>query len=445
MITPALLSWTWLSLLLLVAGLFLGNVILLAAAVFLFVAVLTAGGVRPPGDVVIERGLPRVICWVGDSLVVQRRLTAKGGLGAIRVVDPLPPEATVIDGNNFHVVWKWPGETTVDLSYTIAFAKRGEYALPETVWESQAPLGAGRGESGRAGPELGLLVAPRTSDISRLNSVRALTRSTMLQDDISQIRSSGEEFRELRPYQPGDPIKSINWKATARTGEAADVPLVNELEPEGRKAVWIFLDMASYMDVGTAVSSPVENTIEAAGTLAQFYVSQGSTLGAYAYNSLGGGELLSPDSGQKQFRRLTRMFAGLTPGPPEQDLLRSVEWCKSFLFRLRPQVFIITRLDAHYPRPGDDTDQLDRLTTAVTRLTALRARSRRGGRVRVIHVHPPAEQQVGESPVETVDMARWETRATMTALQQAGAAVMDWDPSGERFITTLVRHMDRYQ
>ena len=29
-------------------------------------------------------------------------------------------------------------------------------------------------------------------------------------------------------------------------------------------------------------------------------------------------------------------------------------------------------------------------------------------------------------------MSRWETRATMMALQQAGAAVMDWDPSGER-------------
>ena len=124
--------------------------------------------------------------------------------------------------------------------------------------------------------------------------------------------------------------------------------------------------------------------------MAQYYVSQGSTLGAYAYNTQGGGELLSPDSGQKQFRRLTQMFAGLTPGPPEQDLLRSVEWCKSFLFRLRPQVFIITRLDAHYPRPGEDAEQLDRFTTAVTRLTALRARSRRGGRVRVIHVNPPS-------------------------------------------------------
>ena len=283
MITPALLSWTWLGLLLLVAGLFFGNVVLLAGAVFLFVAVLAAGALRAPDDVVIERGLPRVICWVGDALVVERRLTARTGMGPIRVVDPLPREAAVIEGNNFRIVWKWPGETTVDLTYKIAFAKRGEYVIPEAVWESQAPLGAGRGQAGRAGPELSLLVAPRTSDISRLNSVRAMTRNNMLMDDIARIRSSGEEFRELRPYQPGDPIKSINWKATARNGDAYNAPLVNELEPEGRKAVWIFLDVANYMDVGTPVSSPMENTIEAAGTLAQYYVSQGSTLGAYAY------------------------------------------------------------------------------------------------------------------------------------------------------------------
>ena len=122
------------------------------------------------------------------------------------MVDPLPHKAAVVDGNNFRIVWKWLGEMTVDLSSTIAFAKRGEYVLQETVWESQTPLSAARS----AGPALHALVAPRTSDIKRLNSVRAITRSTLLMDDIARIRSSGEEFRELRPYRPGDPIKSIN-------------------------------------------------------------------------------------------------------------------------------------------------------------------------------------------------------------------------------------------
>ena len=443
MITPALLSWTWLSLLLLIGALLLGNIILLTGAVFLFAAILTAAILHAPDSVTVERSLPRVICWVGDSLEVHRRVTIRDGIGPVRFLDALPDDAAVVEGSNFHIIWKWRREQTVDLSYRLAFPKRGEYTIPETVWESQAPLGTGRGKSGSVGPPLELLVAPRNSDITRLNSVRAMTRKSQLGEDIAIIRASGEEFRELRPYQPGDPIKSINWKATSRISGSSN-PLVNELEPEGRKAVWIFFDIADYMNVGTPVSSPMENTIEAAGTLAQYYISQGATLGAYAYNTQAGGELLSPDTGQKQFRRLTQLFAGLQPGPPNQDLLRSVEWCKSFLFRLQPHVFIITRLDAHYPRPGENAESLDRMTTAVRRLTALRARSHRRSRVRVIHVNPDP-QLATALPGGLQNVSEWESRALLSQVLKAGAAVMDWNPSRERFVTNLVRHMDAYQ
>lgn len=443
MITPALLSWTWLSLALLVGGLLLGNIILLTGAVFLFTAILAAATLRPPDNITIERSLPRVICWAGDSLEVHRRITIRHGIGPVRVLDVLPNDAAVVEGSNFRIIWKWRGEQTVDLSYRIAFPKRGEYSIPETVWESQAPLGAGRGKSGSAGPPLELLVAPRNSDISRINSVRAITRHSQLGEDIALIRASGEEFLELRPYHPGDPIKNVNWKATSRNSGSSN-PLVNELEPEGRKAVWIFFDIADYMNIGTPVSSPMENTIEAAGTLAQYYISQGATLGAYAYNTQSGGELLSPDTGQKQFRRLTRLFVGLQPGPPNLDLLFSVEWCKSFLFRLQPHVFIITRLDAHYPRPGESAESIDRITTAVRRLTTLRARSRRKSRVRIIHVNP-APHLVTALPSALHNASEWESMSLMAEVRKAGAAVMDWDPSRERFITNLVRHMDTYQ
>ncbi len=439
MITPALLSWTWLSLLLLIGGLLLGNVILLTGAVFLFAAILTAATLRPPDNITVERSLPRVICWVGDSLEVHRRVTIRDGIGPVRVLDTLPDDAAVVDGSNFRIVWKWSGEQTIDLSYRIAFPKRGEYSIPETVWESQAPLGTGRGKSGSAGPPLELLVAPRNTDINRLNSVRAMTRRSQTGENIALIGASGEDFRELRPYQPGDPVKSINWKATSRISGSSN-PLVNELETEGRKAVWIFFDIADYMNVGTSMSSPMENTIEAAGTLAQYYISQGATLGAYAYNTQAGGELLSPDTGQKQFRRLTRLFAGLQPGPPNQDLLLSVEWCKSFVFRLQPHVFIITRLDAHYPRPGESGESMDRMTTAVKRLTALRARSHRQSRVRVIHVNPDPDLATALH-----NISEWESRVLISEVRKAGAAVMDWHPSRERFVTNLVRHMDTYQ
>ena len=223
-------------------------------------------------------------------------------------------------------------------------------------------------------------------------------------------------------------------------------PLVNELEPEGRKSVWIFLDTANYMDVGTPLANPMENTVEAAGSLAQFYLSRGSTVGAYAYNCHGdGGEVLSPDSGQKQFRRLTRMLSGLKSGPPRHDLMQSVEWCKGFLLRLQPDIFIITRLDIHYPRPGESQDSFVRLTTAVKRLTALRRRSRRPGLVRVVHVSPRESGQESELAAVAGELSVWESRSMASDLRRSGAAVIEWDPSREDFIAALVRHMNAYR
>ena len=35
----------------------------------------------------------------------------------------------------------------------------------------------------------------------------------------SVFKGRGMEFEEVRPYQPGDEIRTIDWNVTARTGE----------------------------------------------------------------------------------------------------------------------------------------------------------------------------------------------------------------------------------
>ena len=446
MIHTSLMTWLGLSLLLLALGLAFGNIVLLAGAVFLLITLLTITSVQPPGDVDVHRSTPRVICWAGDTMRVERRLTATRGLGAVFVHDALPSEVEVVEGNNLRVVWKWSGTVTRDLSYQVRFPKRGEFLLPATTWESQAPFGIRRSGAQTAGAPIGMSVVPRIRGITRLNEVRVATRQRRYQDDLAQTGVANSEFRELRPYAPGDPIKLINWKASSRSSRSDNLPLVNELEPEGRKSVWIFLDTANYMDVGTPLANPMENTVEAAGSLAQFYLSRGSTVGAYAYNCHGdGGEVLSPDLGQKQFRRLTQMLSGLKSGPPRHDLMQSVEWCKGFLLRLQPDIFIITRLDIHYPRPGESQDSFVRLTTAVKRLTALRRRSRRPGLVRVVHVSPRESGQESELAAVAGELSVWESRSMASDLRRSGAAVIEWDPSREDFIAALVRHMNAYR
>ncbi len=347
----SLIGWVGLCLLFLAIGLLFGNIVLLAGALFLLLTVLLATMPQPPDKIEAERKVPREICWAGDVMEVEPRLTLCEGFGAIFVHNYLPAEMEVVEGNNFHLLWKWPGTAGFDLSYRIRFDKRGELTLPATAWTSQAPFGIRRRRAEPVGPAITVSVVPRIRGITRLNEIRVATKQPRYQDDLSQTGTANSEFRELRPYAPGDPIKLINWKASSRGARRDNLPLVNELEPEGRKAVWIFMNLASYMDVGMPLDSPMVNTIEAAGSLAQFFLSKGSTVGAYAYNNYGGeGKLLAPDSGQKQFQRLTWMLVGLKPGRPSQDLLHAVEGCKGFLLRPQPEVFIITRLDIFYPR-----------------------------------------------------------------------------------------------
>ena len=428
---PSQLGWVAAALLLLVAGLALGNVVLLAGAVFVLVTALLSTLPAPPHGVDVTRSLDAATCWIGDTLTVERRLTVRGGTGAIFVHDELPPEAQVVDGSNLRVVWTWPGGRALDLPYQVRFPKRGRFALEETAWESRAPFGVERSASGSSGGPLEVSVVPRIRSLARLNALRAPARSGRYAETLGRVGTTSDEFRELRPYQPGDPFNRINWKASARGTRADGLPLVNEMYPQARTGAWIFLDTADYMDVGLPLSNPLENTVEAAGALAQYHLVRGATLGAYAYNSSEGrGGLLTPESGRSQFRRLVQMLAGLKPGPPREDLLQATERCKGFLLRLQPDVFVITRLDVHYDRPGETSGSLERLESAVTRLASLGAASSRRNQVSVVHV----------APREGPEWTGWEAQVIAGEVRDAGARVITWEPAREEFAAVLLRH-----
>lgn len=65
---------------------------------------------------------------------------------------------------------------------------------------------------------------------------------------ISPRRGMGLQFTELREYSPGDDIKRIAWKATARTGR----PLIKVYEEERQVRVMVLVDVSSSLDVGPA-------------------------------------------------------------------------------------------------------------------------------------------------------------------------------------------------
>lgn len=67
-------------------------------------------------------------------------------------------------------------------------------------------------------------------------------------DFRSEFGGVGSEFLEMRPYQPGDDVRRIDWNLTARTG----IPHVRVELAERVLATWLVIDGSASMAFGTA-------------------------------------------------------------------------------------------------------------------------------------------------------------------------------------------------
>ncbi len=67
---------------------------------------------------------------------------------------------------------------------------------------------------------------------------------------LSVFKGSGVEFDEVRPYVPGDDVRSIDWNVTARTG----VPHIKRFVEERELSMMLLVDVSASMDSGSIKS-----------------------------------------------------------------------------------------------------------------------------------------------------------------------------------------------
>lgn len=84
----------------------------------------------------------------------------------------------------------------------------------------------------------------------RQNPFRAMPRaSARAGQNLTRLKGRGMEFDEVRRYQSGDDVRTIDWRVTARTG-AAHTKLFRE---ERERPVLIFTDLGNQMQQGSAL------------------------------------------------------------------------------------------------------------------------------------------------------------------------------------------------
>jgi len=175
-----------------------------------------------------------------------------------------------------------------------------------------------------------------------------------------RARGEGDELRELREHQPGDPFRRIAWKASAKRGTL----LVREYEREERDVVWIVLDAAVELWAGPLGRAPLDVAIDEASTIATRHLGRGDRVGLILFAG-GIRASITPDHGPAHGQKIAHaLMVGCGTYDADRSDLDEADVAVRVIEHLRP-------LDARGladVRRGD----LDRL---ASRADAMRARA----------------------------------------------------------------------
>jgi len=202
-----------------------------------------------------------------------------------------------------------PGERKI-LSYTIESQHRGQYTVGPAVIQGSDPLGLFPFRT-RAAESQTLIVYPEVLPLSLPNS-EGLPAGTIRVEN--PVYEDVTRYRSLREYLPGDSLRRVNWKASARTGKL----FVTDYLPLLHAPVLILLNFNSQDYPMRFRYHRIERAAALAASLVVYFLSQRQEIGLIASARLQGGEAVPAAEIRGTHGHATTLLELLGKMEPEQ-------------------------------------------------------------------------------------------------------------------------------
>jgi len=189
-------------------------------------------------EVAVSRECPPVVTESGERVPVELTVENVGSdpISDLRVVDGVPEDLPVVEGSPRACLALGPGERAT-VEYELA-ARRGTHRFEDPTLRARNLVGTV--------VETGTVDAAGADDVVCELPVEDVPLDGRTSHRTGRVTAdeggSGVEFRAVREYQRGDPVRTIDWRRYARTGDlttveyraerAATVGLVVDARPE---------------------------------------------------------------------------------------------------------------------------------------------------------------------------------------------------------------------
>jgi len=144
---------------------------------------------------------------------------------------------------------------------------------------------------------------------------RGLTRQVFAGEYHSAFKGRGISFSEVREYQYGDDIRSIDWNVTARFNH----PYVKVFEEERELTVMLLVDVSGSGNFGTRGSLKREQITEIAAVLAFSAINNNDKIGVMFFSDRVK-KFISPQKGKKHILRIIRELLDFEPDSTKTSL-----------------------------------------------------------------------------------------------------------------------------